>query len=136
MIMLNQETIKVLTVRQPYASAIVNGFKLVENRSRPTKYRGLLYIHSSKSKPTKEAIKYCRERGFYFAPESYHLGHIIGSVELIDVVQNHESQWAIEGEYQWVLTNPRKFLVPIPAKGQLGIWNLPAIALRFPDDKM
>jgi hypothetical protein len=37
---------KVLTVRQPWASLIVAGIKNVENRSWRTKYRGKLGIHA------------------------------------------------------------------------------------------
>jgi activating signal cointegrator 1 len=37
---------KALTICQPWAWAIAKGFKLVENRSWPTKYRGPLAIHA------------------------------------------------------------------------------------------
>lgn len=39
---------KALSIRQPYAWLIVNGFKDIENRSWDTKYRGLVLIHASK----------------------------------------------------------------------------------------
>jgi hypothetical protein len=35
-----------LSVRQPWAWAIVSGYKDVENRSWPTNYRGTLFIHA------------------------------------------------------------------------------------------
>jgi hypothetical protein len=38
--------LRVLTVRQPWASAIASGAKRVENRTRPVGYRGLLAIHA------------------------------------------------------------------------------------------
>jgi hypothetical protein len=38
---------KALSVRQPYAALICAGVKTVENRSRPTNYRGKLLIHAS-----------------------------------------------------------------------------------------
>lgn len=37
---------KALTVRQPWAWAIIHGGKDVENRTRHTKHRGQLYIHA------------------------------------------------------------------------------------------
>jgi hypothetical protein len=37
---------KVLTVRQPWASLIVSGIKDVENRSKATNYRGRIGIHA------------------------------------------------------------------------------------------
>ena len=36
-----------LSVRQPWASLIVSGFKSVENRSWKTDYRGTIAIHAS-----------------------------------------------------------------------------------------
>lgn len=41
---------KALTICQPYAEMIALGVKRVENRTWPTKYRGLLYIHAGKSR--------------------------------------------------------------------------------------
>ena len=41
---------KALTICQPYASLIVRGQKRIENRTWPTMYRGLLYIHAGKSR--------------------------------------------------------------------------------------
>jgi hypothetical protein len=37
---------KILSVRQPWASLIVNGFKDVENRTWPTRYRGRILVHA------------------------------------------------------------------------------------------
>ena len=41
---------KALTICQPYATLIVRGEKLVENREWPTRYRGRLLIHAGKSR--------------------------------------------------------------------------------------
>lgn len=38
-----------ITVRQPYAQCIATGRKLVENRGRPSRYRGPIAIHAGKS---------------------------------------------------------------------------------------
>ena len=43
---------KALTTRQPWAWAIVMGFKPLENRSRPFNHRGPLLIHSSLAEET------------------------------------------------------------------------------------
>src|SRR5437016_10859136 len=40
------ETMKALSVRQPWAWLIVNGHKDIENRSWQTKFRGKLLIHA------------------------------------------------------------------------------------------
>lgn len=39
--------VKVLTVKQPWASLIVHGIKDIENRSWRTNFRGRVLIHSS-----------------------------------------------------------------------------------------
>jgi len=121
---MNQQ-IKVLSVKQPFADAIVNGVKLVENRSRSTTFRGKLFIHSSKSKPTQTDLRYCRQRGFNYDEERSYFGCILGSIELVDVRIDEELPWAIPSHYHWILENPRKLKVPIFCKGSLGLWTPP-----------
>lgn len=41
---------KALTICQPYAEMILQGEKLVENRSWPTSHRGRMYIHAGKNR--------------------------------------------------------------------------------------
>ena len=41
---------KVLSIKEPYASLIKDGYKCYETRSFKTNYRGELYIHASLSK--------------------------------------------------------------------------------------
>jgi hypothetical protein len=43
-------TPRYLSVRQAYAQAIVDGIKLVENRTWETAYRGLVVVHAGKSR--------------------------------------------------------------------------------------
>lgn len=59
-------------------------------------------------------------------------GVIIGSVEIVDCVINHENIWAEKTDgydldspiiYNWVLANPIMFPEPIPAKGKLSFWQ-------------
>ena len=38
---------KVITIKEPYATLIKNNVKLIETRSWKTSYRGKLYIHAS-----------------------------------------------------------------------------------------
>ena len=45
---------KVLSIREPFATLIKNKKKLVETRSFKTSYRGELYIHASVTKIDKE----------------------------------------------------------------------------------
>lgn len=45
---------KALSIRQPYAWLIVNGFKDIENRDWPTKFRGRVLIHAGATYPKRE----------------------------------------------------------------------------------
>lgn len=45
---------KAISIRQPWAWLIVNGFKDIENRSWRTKYRGPVLIHASAAKPSMD----------------------------------------------------------------------------------
>jgi len=129
---------KVLTIRQPWASLIMAGIKDVENRTWSTKLRGRFLVQSSGSihedefvsakkilfkeriqiKPTS-AIGAVQVRGFPFA---CHLGAILGTVELTDVVTESDSPWFV-GPVGFTLSNPQPFAEPIPAKGKLSFWT-------------
>ena len=61
-------------------------------------------------------------------------GAIIGSVEIVDCVQNHPSPWAEKGVWNWVLANPILFPEPIPAKGKLSFWEYDKILEPVSDD--
>ena len=59
-----------------------------------------------------------------FAEADVYKRQIIGSVEIVDCVQNHPSIWADKGVSHWVLTNPVLFEKPIEnVRGKLGLWN-------------
>jgi hypothetical protein len=117
--------IKVLTVRQPWADAILSGLKTVENRSYRTKYRGKLYIHSSLAKPSKKDILYCQKRGFDYDELHSYKGCILGHVTVTDVLIDSDNDWYVLDCYQWKLTNPVKLKHPVKAIGRLGIWTPP-----------
>lgn len=106
-------TIKVLSVRQPWASLIVEGVKDVENRGWSTKYRGRLYIHAG-SGYDKDGEVHDRVNATR--------GAIIGYVELMDCRRDVDSEWAEEGQWHWQLGNPVA-IDPIPMRGKLALWN-------------
>jgi hypothetical protein len=129
------DTYRVITVRQPWAWAIIHGSKRIENRSRPIKHRGPLLIHAAaRFDPafrTSEALaEFERKHDVKLPPqEELALGAILGVVDLIDCVQldpdspQHASDpWAI-GPWLWLLDKPKAFTEPIPARGQLGLWT-------------
>lgn len=49
---------------------------------------------------------------------------IIGYVNLVNIIQNSSSPWAIDGQHHWILKNPTLLENPIRhVKGRLGLWN-------------
>lgn len=120
---------KVLTIKQPWASLIVNDIKHYEFRSWKTNYRGKIYIHSGLSTDLNELKKY----------EEYNLeyinGAIIGEAEIIDcilvddefknkILKENKKVYQNGSGYAFVLINIKKYEKPIYCKGKLGLWNM------------
>ena len=122
---------KVLTIKQPWASLIIEGYKKYEFRSWKTNYRGKILIHAGLSLE-KDIQK--RFSGYNL---NYDLGCIIGEAELSECIlvdekfnkelndinpmvyakSNHVEKYA------WKLENIKKYNKPIYVKGKLGLWN-------------
>ena len=141
---------RVLTVRQPWAWAIIHGGKDVENRVRNLAgdYRGPVAIHAGlaydsawSSRALDDAMRASGEHTRplpSLAAWRRNGGAIIGVVDLVDVHldTDHEhdagmpsacrcrSSWAEAGAYHLVLANPRPLVDPIPFKGALGLRRL------------
>lgn len=127
---------KVVSIKEPWASLIKEKVKYIETRSWKTKYRGKIYIHASLSKVPKKderinnLISLLNNKDFKY-------GHIIAEATLVDCIYMDEeflnnikknNQEYICGEYSlgryaWVLKDIKELKNPIPAKGQLGIWT-------------
>lgn len=124
---------KAITIKQPWASLIVHDIKDIENRTWKTNFRGRVLIHAGIArvnnslipKPAFSDDKVCAIIGEMVLPQST----IIGSVEIVDCVQNHPSIWAEKGVWNWVLANPILFDKPIEnVKGKLSFWDYPDIS--------
>ena len=76
---------KALTIKQPWASLIMQGIKKYEFRSWQTKYRGDILIHSSKQVDKEAMKKYSK----YF--NSAHAGVILGVVTITDYLNKFYS---------------------------------------------
>lgn len=123
---------KVLTIKQPWATLIMQGDKRFEFRSWKTKYRGELLIHAGKG-IDKEAMK----RLAKYLPENIPLGKILGKVKLVDCIkmspefkkvllkENNEiyTNSSFEENYGWQVTDVEVFENPIDAKGHLSLWE-------------
>lgn len=121
---------KVLTIKQPYASLIAHGFKKYEFRTWKTKYRGELYIHTGKS-TVKEKMKLVSDYNL-----EYPNGYIIAKVNLVDCIlvdekMNEELKKGNDkvythnytNSYAWVFKDVEILKNPIKVNGKLSIWN-------------
>ena len=124
---------KVLTIREPFATLIKDKVKIYETRSWKTNYRGEIYIHAAKAKSKASnasiASTYLKSR------ENHE--HIICKCLLKDCIymdenfinevkknkEEYNSGHYEIGRYAWQLEVIEVLEEPIYAKGQLGIWN-------------
>ena len=122
---------KCLSVSQPFADLIVTGQKKIDLRGWNTKHRGDILIHA----PIKIMKNQCKRFGI----KSPVTGAIVGRACITDVklyndtheiredFRLHLAQENLERKrYGFVLSNPYKFASPIPKKGQLGLFEVPA----------
>ena len=132
---------RILTVRQPWAWAIIHGGKNVENRVRNIAgdYRGPVLIHAAKANDVEAWSAMGRTNITAYSRaldvrESLIGGAIIGVVDLVDshpveacIKQQHGgdwlvcSEWAERAGHHLVFDNPRALDEPIPYKGALGL---------------
>ena len=111
---------KALTIKQPWATLIMQGDKRFEFRSWQTKYRGELLIHAGKGIDT-EAVKRLKK----YIPEDMPLGKIIGQVKLVDCIKMSPEfkEILLKENYGWQLENVEVFDKQIDAKGKLSLWD-------------
>lgn len=115
-----------LSVRQPWAWLIVNGYKNIENRTWPTNIRGRILIHASKGM-TREEFQACQIFVYGFCDlqlprmEELERGGIVGSAVLLDCVDSHTSEW-FTGPQGFVLADAKTCRF-IPCKGRLGFFK-------------
>lgn len=120
---------KALSIRQPWAWAIIHAGKDIENRDWPTKFRGPVCIHAAKAVPPVRYLLDCHEvtkiTGRDNMPpklgSDFHRGGIIGVAEIVDCVEASQSPWFF-GRYGFVLRNARPVDF-IPVKGALGFFD-------------
>lgn len=137
--------IRVLAVRQPWASLIMWGGKSFEIRTRFTHIRELIAIYASRSPPAKCDLDWLKEYGLndIFCEDlggdmdPFIKGAILGTVSIIgcrktsknwfdDNIESHMNNpdWYRSGLFTWVLVGPRP-ITPIDFKfvpGQV-VWS-------------
>lgn len=128
---------KTLSIKQPWAWLIVNGYKPVENRSWATNFRGEVLIHAGKTfdwtaleflhesfpdlldKVVKE-FQISSLKPWHVCPNK--IGGIVGKAEIVGCVTEYDSPWFF-GPYGFVLKNPQP-LPFVPCRGQLGFFEV------------
>lgn len=114
---------KVISIRQPWAWLIVAGHKDIENRDWPTKVRGRVAIHAGKYRPQAgEIAEIEKEFGVKINPAELKYGGIIGTAEIVDCVEDHDSCWFF-GEFGFVLADARPGAF-LPCQGKLGFFEV------------
>jgi len=126
-------SMKVITVKQPYAALIAAGIKEYEFRTWKTNYRGELLLHAGKG-VDEAAMKKFEGYGL-----EYPSGCIVAKVQLSDCIRvddalRDELQKKNAEVYSGVITRPEwegyafkienvRKMEPIPVKGKLSIWE-------------
>lgn len=135
---------RALTIRQPWAWAIVHAGKRIENRTRGTSYRGPLLIHAAKGctrEEYEEAVYSMEVTGLVrrvahatpgppVVPPLCDMlrGGVVAVAGLVDVLPPttgdgpRVSRWYIPGQYGLMLARVQPTLFA-PCKGSLGLWT-------------
>lgn len=102
---------KVLSIKEPYASLILNGKKTIETRTWKTKHRGLILLHASQN------------------PKSKISGNIFAMAKIVDCkpMIKDDERFACCGvyprAYSWFLDEIKPTILK-KFKGKLGLWDL------------
>lgn len=139
-----------LTIKQPWAFAIAEGFKTIENRSRRTNYRGQLLIHAGRAiDDAVNIVKYSRDAAIRFdelgsrsnywdarehipsqivppPPVSMALSAVIATAQLVDCHQATDgccAPWGFPDQWHWQLADVKPLERAIPKTGALGLWK-------------
>jgi hypothetical protein len=145
--------LRALTVRQPWAGAIMWFGKTVENRTRRTGYRGPLLIHAGLHAPEWHDFLIVRDTALG-VPVNWDdarrtLGAILGLATVTGCHhaddcatdgksprERHCSPWAQPGQFHIEMSDPRPLREPVPCRGALGLWRLPADAEKAVREQM
>lgn len=129
---------KCISISQPFADLIISGKKNIELRSWNTSFRGELLIHAPLKIKKVDVKRLKIEKKFV-------TGAIIGKVQLYDVKKyNSTKEIKLDQKFHcstkkfqnktfgFMLKNSKPLRIPIPWKGQLGIFdaNIPKTKIK------
>ncbi|WP_406404181.1 hypothetical protein [Streptomyces uncialis] len=116
--------LRALTLRQPWASAITELGKNVENRTWHTTYRGPLLIHAG-LRTDPEAVRQMPHDLTMPAKAVLAVARITGTHADCG---GKCSTWALPGHWHWQIADILPLPQPIPTPGRQGLW--------IPDDDL
>ncbi len=121
---------KVLTLKQPWASLVANGYKIYEFRSWKTKYRGEILIHAG-SGVDREWLNKNKDKNIDFPKKKILCKVVIEDCLELDDALNKQINTLDENVYgrkdrtgyAWKLGKVTKLNIDKEINGQLGLWN-------------
>lgn len=117
-----------LTIHQPWASLIMGQYKLVENRTWRTNYRGPLIIHAGMNRKLLDTVPQLRAEG-YNLPDPLPLGSVLGVVLLTECepINALPPRWIddpfAEGPFGWCLSGVIPLATPLTLSGKQGLFR-------------
>ncbi len=114
---------RALSIQQPWAWLIVNGWKDIENRDWPTSVRGEIAVHAGKKFDAEGYALIRRTRPDIPMPDedAFARGGIVGTVEIVGCTSRSQSEWFV-GIHGFELRHP-SVLPFTPLRGQLGFFS-------------
>ena len=116
---------KCLSVRQPWAWLLVNGYKDIENRTWETRHRGPLLIHAGKTFDAAGYAWVTHSFSQIALPTigSFPLGCIVGQVSVYAMSIWNISKW-FEGPWGWRVRDAVAFAQTTPYRGRLKLFDV------------
>ena len=144
---------KALTIRNPWAAAVLLAEKDVENRTWrcPTSLVGSrVLVHAGKAYDARAKGAWGSYSGgaIHRLPLADRRGELLGSVRVVDCVASEDCQlpWSqqVPGGWAWLLDWPLIWRRPVPCRGALGLFEpvssdgrgLAAVVERFENEAM
>lgn len=134
---------KAISLWQPWASAIVLGYKRIETRGWSTRTRGTVAIHAAKVWRSDErdwARHFSIELG---SPEIADppRGALIGTARLVAILPSEALVGTLTqterdlgnyapGRFGWMLEDATAFAHPVPYRGMQGLFEVPDDVIR------
>ncbi len=134
---------KAITLHQPWATFIAEGWKTLETRSWATYYRGRIAIHAAKAPHREDEARFHTKgllpdeiRRVLPPPGEYAYGKIVAIATLAGcwtILPEHQNRRITELEFimgdwgpgrcAWKLERVHALDPPVPARGRQGLWN-------------